>query len=447
MASTTEATTHPLASVRQRRGLSQADIARMATPGKVDWPIRSYKVKAYRWEHGLVTPDMPSQLKLAERLGVPAETVADYPWPEWLLTLDQEEDVDAPWGGEGARAVLASVVQSALMDRRPFLSLVSGALVGMATSWADALPTDLAGRGHGTVTAEAVVSLQHRVEDLWRLDDALGGGGCLGPAVADLHMVSDLINTRAYDPEVGAQLFDLAGALSRFCGWVAFDAGRLSAAARYWHAGLRTTRAAGDPHGHGVYALSNLALATIYAGNGATALQQLEVARRRTDPAQKVVLSMLDCWAARAYAITGQPAAAAEAINRADRLWEARQAGDDPAWSYWMPLPSLTAEASTALADAGDNQAAERNLLAGLADAADSGPRDRALYLAQLAKVRARDGRHDHAADTAHHAVDLVAGVDSARVRDQVNAAITLIPDQRLRTALVDPQREACPAT
>lgn len=442
MTALTDPITHPLTAIRVRRGWSQAKVATVIRiRSKAN--MGSHRNKVFRWEKGLASPETPAQYALADELGVAHPVVDELGWPGWLLTVDREEPVDGPWSSQAAGAVLDSVVSSALMDRRAFISTTAGALVAMATAWQAAPAEVMPGHGRGAVTLDAVGHLQRRVEELWRLDDALGGGGCLEAGVADLRLVSTLVRTRRYDPEVGTQLYRLAGALSRFCGWAAFDAGRINAAQRFWHAGLRTAASAGDAD-QGVYAMSNLALAAVYSGDAPTALHLLELARTRVDPSARVVLSMLECWSSRAIALTGDAAATAAALNRADDLWANRRAGDDPDWVYWMPQPSLTAEAATALMHTGDLAAAEANLQRGLAGAADAGPRDRTLYLARLAETQLRGGRLDQAADTAHTALDLGAGVDSERVRGRVIDVIELIPRQeRRRAELVEHLNEA----
>ncbi len=433
--------THPLTDVRIRRGWSQYEVAKIIER-RSGLNMRAHRNKSYRWERGLATPEMAAQYALADELDVPHAVVDGNPWPAWLLTVDKKLPVDAEWSPTVAAGVLDAVVQSALMDRRAFIGATAGALVTMARQWSDADAWPVAGTGRGAVTHQAAEHLQRRVEELWHLDDALGGGGCLEAGVADLRLVTGLIRGRHYDADVGQRLHGLAGALARFCGWAAFDAGRLGVAVDFWQAGLRSAAVAGD-RDQGVYALSNLALATVYAGDGRTALDLVDLARTKVDPSQRVVLAMLDCWAARAHALVGDGAAATAAVDRADKLWERRRVGDDPEFVYWMPRPSLTAEAATALMQAGHRTAAERNLLDGLGGAADAGPRDRTLYKARLAETRHKDGRQDEAVATVHEAIDLGAGVDSARVRGRVDYVIALIPERdRARAELVE-HREA----
>lgn len=444
MSALSEPITHPLTAVRARRGWSFAKVAKIIQV-RSGANMSSDRGKVYKWETGRNAPEMLAQLALADELGVPHEVVYANPWPKWLEAVDTEEPFDAPWTATAASDALNSVVSSGLMDRRAFIGATAGALYAMTQGWAGALASPVAGNGHGVVTHEAVDHLQRRVEELSRLDDALGGGGCLDAGFADLKLVNGLIRTRSFDPEVGQRLLRLSGSLSRFCGWAAFDDGRLAAAVRFWHVGMRGVTAAGDPNGEAVYALSNLALAHVYAGDGNAALGFLADARSKVDPAQRTVLSMLDCWSSRAHALRGDARTAAAVLNRADDEYEHRNEADDPPWIYWMPRPSVTAEAATALMDVGDFAAAERNLREGLTiEGGCPGARDRALYLAQLGNTLYRSGRLDEATAVTHEAVDMVAGISSARVRGRVVDVIEMIPKQEpARAQLVDHRADA----
>ncbi|MEU4241038.1 helix-turn-helix transcriptional regulator [Actinoplanes sp. NPDC026619] len=337
------------------------------------------------------------------------------------------EPLDQPWTKEIASTALSGVAESALMDRRNFLVLTSTTAANLANAWHDAPIEPLAVNGGGRVTQEVVDRLQARVQELWHLDDLIGGGGCLDTAVSDLRLTNRLINRGRYSEPVGKRLFSLAAALARFCGFVAFDAGRGAAAQRFWHAGLRAAAAAGDTD-QGIYILSNLALQAIYEGDGQTAVQMLDVAKDRVDPSAKTVLSMLDCWAVRAHSVSGDKRAAAHVLNRADDLWARRHMADDPSWVYWMPQPSLTAEAGTALMEIGDLPAAERSLIAGMATLDEGSAREKSLYLTRIAEVQLLDSRLDEAIVTAHGAIDAADGVDSARVRAQLGRLIDRLP-------------------
>lgn len=420
---------HPLTALRLRLGWTLADTAAVVRQ-RSGLNMACRREKVWRWEHG-VTPELPAQYALADALGVDPDEVDAHPWPGWLLLAGPAEPVDGPWVAQTTRDVLASVAESAPVDRRGFLLLSA---TGLALNWSAAEAARLPDLDGARVTGEAVDHLQARVEELWRLDDALGGDRCLEAGAADLRLVERLIRHARYSAEVGQRLYSLAAAMARFCGWAAFDAGREAAAQRYWHAGLRAAAAAGDVD-QGVYLLSNLALQAAYAGDGPAAVALLDVARRHVDPAARTVLAMVDCWAARGHAAAGDAEAAASVLNRADDRWDRRRPEDDPGWVYWMPRPSLTAEAGTALLDIGDLGAAERSLTAGLSGLDGDSARDRNLYLVRLAHVRLRTGRLDEATSTAREAVTAAAGVDSTRVRRQVRQLLDRLPADEPTTA------------
>ena len=313
------------------------------------------------------------------------------------------------------------------MDRRAFLLFTGSTATGLAATWSGAPAGTFPDVDRPRVTAETVDHVQARVEQLWHLDDVLGGGSVLDAGVTDLRLVHHLIRHGRYDAAIGVRLWSLAASLTRFAGWAAFDAGYGAAAQRYWHAGLRAAAAAGDTD-QGVYVLSNLALQAAYASDGPTTVGLLEVARRHVDPAARTVLAMLDTWTVRGYAVAGNAKAAAVTLNQADGLWDRRVAGDDPGWVYWMPQPSLTAEAGTALLEIGDLDAAERTLTAGLATLDGDAARDRNLYLTRLAEVQLRGGRLDEVAVTARAAIDAGDSIDSARVQHRVDALLDQLP-------------------
>jgi tetratricopeptide (TPR) repeat protein len=214
-----------------------------------------------------------------------------------------------------------------------------------------------------------------------------------------------------------------AGAeLARFAGWAAFDAGRHVQARRYWHAGLRAAHHGGDP-GMFAYLLSNLALQAVYAGDGRTAINLLEVARERAGTASSLtVLAMLDAWQVRAHAAVGEGREAARLLSRADELWECRVPDDDPAWIYLLTQPSLTAEAGLAFLALGQAKVAEQLLSEGLEALPPDSQRDRILYLTRIASARlAQRGGVEGALEAAGEAVRLACTLDSARAMDQLH--------------------------
>lgn len=439
--------THPLAAVRAQHGWTLQNVADIVQD-RSGLNMAAQRKKIGRWEREAVVPEIPAQLALADELGIGHDVVHRDGWPGWLLhAAAPTEPLDSIWTPDQAGIVLDSVVDSALMDRRGFLVMTGSTAAGIAITWATTPPAGATpAAAGGRITDQAIGHLRKRVEELWHLDDALGGGGCLDAGAADLRLTCTLIRRGQYSSTVGRELWSLAAALGRFCGWAAFDARRHAAAQRFWHAALRASAVSGD-RDQGVYALSNLALQAAYAGDGGTCLALLDVARDRVDPAARTVLAMLDCWAARGHAAAGDARAAAAALNRADTLYERRVDGADPAWIYWMPQPTQTAEAASAFLAIGDHAAAERALVGGMDAVADAGPRDHVLYLARLVEVQHAANRLDEATATARTAIEESVGVVSDRVQHCVDTAIEAMPTREPAVRqLLDYRRELAAA-
>ena len=82
------------------------------------------------------------------------------------------------------------------------------------------------GLAGGRVDADVLSSIGERIRHLWRLDDLLGGGPCVGLADSDLRLVLSLLERARYDQATEYSLYASSAELARFAGWAAFDAGR-----------------------------------------------------------------------------------------------------------------------------------------------------------------------------------------------------------------------------
>ncbi|WP_162906981.1 hypothetical protein [Allorhizocola rhizosphaerae] len=273
--------------------------------------------------------------------------------------------------------------------------------------------------------------MRARLEKLWHLDDLLGGGPCFAAAGSDLRLVISVLGRAGYSGTTEAGLYSVAASIARFAGFAAFDTGLHAAAQRFWHAGLRAAHIAGD-RGEAVYILSNLALQDIYVNHARTALDILEAARSSVDSAHKTVLAMLDCWQARAHAVRGERRQAAALLNRADDQYDRRSEGDDPPWIYWMPQPSQTAEAGTAMREIGQLTQAQRMLTEGLQSLPSDAARERNLYLVQLAETHLDAGEPEQAVATARQALQAIPAVESARIREHMDALLHRLPGERV---------------
>jgi transcriptional regulator with XRE-family HTH domain len=407
---------HPLTEARDLRGWSLEELA-YRIRRRTGTACRRELV--WRWEHEVV-PRAYAQQAIAAELGIPEERRKALRWPHWLTTDGPVELATLPWTADTALHIARNVVTSADVDRRGFLVYVGFGIAQLSGRWisepagsADGLIRDLTAGNNRILDA-----LQQRLQQLWLLDDILGGGPCLEAGLGEIRLVAHLLrNDRA--AAAVAPMWSHLAALCRFAGWAAFDTNRHALSQRLWHAGLRAAHTAGD-HGQGVYLLSNFALQAIYERQPQAALDALAVARRRTDSAHCTVLAMLDCWTARAHAANGDARRAAASLNQADGLYLNRTAGSDPDWVYWLPQPSLTAEAGTTLLDNRDYNAALRCLTDGLASLPDDSARERPIYQIRLAELHLDTGHREQADPVYTEALAGARLLNSPRIDQQL---------------------------
>ncbi|MEV0619625.1 hypothetical protein AB0I81_40345 [Nonomuraea sp. NPDC050404] len=385
------------------------------------------KQKVWRWEHGKAVPEMASQRALADELEIDPNFLFRLPWPDWLQ-LAYVIDVTRPWDEPQAMLALTGSVD-AILDRRQFFAFSGEAAVMLAHAWSSAPVGQLARGVEGKrVDTEVASWVEGRIPELWHLDDLVGGESCLDVAVSQLRLVVRLLSRGSYSEAVGRRLHASAAELARFTGWAAFDAGKHTAAERYWHAGLRASATAGDV-GTGAYILSQMAMQRTYSGDGTTAVDLLEAARVRAGTrVSRTVHAMLDAWQVRAHAVAGESLPAAKTLLRADDHWSARRPEDDPAWVYWMRRPSTTIEVGMAFSALGEPDTAEELLAEGMQARGHDYERDRVLGWTAIATARLEQGEIEGAIEAAGEAAETAAAIDSSRVMDEMEAFTSRLP-------------------
>lgn len=421
---------HPLTHIRETRGWTLQEVADIVSAGR---NMSSWKQKVYRWERG-VRPEPTAQYSLARELGIPRDIVDAHPWPAWLLFGDGAERVGDPWTAENATRALAGTL-GAHSDRRGFLVITGASLAHIATGWTQ--PWELVPAGKiahaaegGRVDNEVVSAIERRLEDLWILDDLIGGDQCARLADADLRMVLTMLERGSYSSSIERRLYSAAAGLCRMAGWAAFDGGSPAAAERYWHAGLRAAKQARDVDG-GVYILSNMAMQRYYGGRGREAIELLDASRVSRGRLSRTVLAMLDTWQVRAHAVLGESAQAARSLASAEAHWERRRPEDDPGWIYWMDRPATTIEPNLAMIQLDQPGEVERNLAHWLDKDGPEYPRDHALALTVIASAQLAMGELDTAIGTGRKALALLRSIDSGRVSDELRMLLDRLPDDR----------------
>jgi hypothetical protein len=163
------------------------------------------------------------------------------------------------------------------------------------------------------------------------------------------------------------QVFAAAADAAEVLGWAAYDAGRHGAAQRYFVLGLRLASEA-DDHLMGGQILANLSHQANYLGNVTDAIQFARAAQAATTGrATATVTAMFLAMEARALASVRDARGCAEALRRAEQMFERSNPDEDPEWISYFDALELAGEAAHCFRDLG--QPRETRLFA--ADAID----------------------------------------------------------------------------
>ncbi|MDT0307291.1 hypothetical protein RM780_09980 [Streptomyces sp. DSM 44917] len=318
-------------------------------------------------------------------------------------------------------------MEDALIDRRGFMTVSGVAVTAAASGWACAEPDRLTASAHGgRLDEETVAWVEDRIPALRKLDDRLSGDSVLRLALADLHMVTELISHSSYSAALGQRLLRTAAELAYLAGWVAFDSGLHSAAQRHYLTALHAAHAADDrPLGANV--LAGMAFQAALAGAPVEAVSLADTAEEHSGDTSPRVRAFLASRQARAHAVAGDERACARALNRAEQLLDTADtaAWQDPAWVYYFDSAELAAQAGACFVDLGQPEQAEPVLMRALADQAPSYVRDRTIYTIRLARARLQAGHLDHACDLAAQAAELAHSARSNRGSQEVSALRT----------------------
>lgn len=407
-----ERTPHPLAAVRIARGFNRVEFAEAMHGAARRRGLRSGvdKARVRKWEVNGVRPDAVSQTYIAEVLGLPAGDVDPAAWPAWLPRVDQGV---VPLGPANIVPALREALHT--MDRRTLLSAIPGsALVLLAGSWAGTQPAALAAGPSrpGAAVGEDVVAL---LEDTSaRLNTLATEQRQHIAPLYDAHLarVTDLIDEQRYTRPLRARLHKLAASLSQTVAWIRFDHGQHGAASRYWIAGLHNAHAGSD-RDMGAALLSDLAYQASWRHDPATAAGILTKAlSRTTHPAAN---SLLHLRLARAQAALGERSATLRSLNAAERLLNAGDTDDTPAWCSWMSTADLAVDSGRCLLDLGDTTQAHRLIAEGQALLPASRDKTRGVFLAYRAQGHLSRREPEAAAADALEALHLAQRIGAPR--------------------------------
>lgn len=296
------------------------------------------------------------------------------------------------------------------VDRREFFTGAAGFMVTLALP----APTRLG--------STDIVRLRESITHLYELDDQYGAGSVYAVTGQTFQRLHSLVEGASYSAATGRALQELAGLTAQHAGWLAFDSGRHDDAQRWWLEAMKWSRLA-KSDSVSVLAMASMAVQASEqhrpreAINLATVAQS--TARSTATPRLKSVLLARE---ALGHAIAGDATSAHAALRRARGLID-QPHDDDPSWiALAGPANFASHECRVALAlnDFAAAEGAARTALA-LNDPAVF-PRNHALYLIRLADTLVQRREIDEAGAIAHQATVAVAGLDSVRVTETLQA-------------------------
>ncbi|MCX4499504.1 XRE family transcriptional regulator [Streptomyces sp. NBC_01728] len=353
--------THPLALARTARGMTGVDLAREIRRAAERRGLRSGadKQRVNKWETHGVTPDVDSQIYIAEALGIPAEVVDPRSWPHWLPGTG---GMVIPLGPASPAPALREALRTTMerSSRRTFLTAISGsALVTLASTWASTETWALTGETThgGKAVGEELVALLEETSARLTVQ-ATEQRQHTAPLIdALLTTVTDLIEGGRYNQPVKLRLHALAAHLAQTVGWHRFDHGLHAEASQYWIAGLHSAHTGSD-RDMGAALLGDLAYQASWRDDPRTAAGILERALSGTrHPAAR---SLLQLRLARALAAQGERRATLRALTAAEHLLDVSSGEPAPVWCAWLADADVAVDSGQALLDLGDTRRAHQ---------------------------------------------------------------------------------------
>ncbi|MFE5863051.1 tetratricopeptide repeat protein [Streptomyces virginiae] len=275
-------------------------------------------------------------------------------------------------------------------------------------------------------------AVEDAVRQIRLLDDRHGADALYRRAAEPLRTAYALLDAGATRQSTEDRLHSGAGELAVSVGWLAHDSGRFDDARSHYAEALATARVARDA-GLEAHAFSNMAFLARDCGRSREAVRAAQAGRRAARSlGSPRLLSLLALREAGGWAGLADRKACEEALARAHTEFSRGESDADPEWMSFFgqaELESLEARCWSAL---GEHARAARHARRA-ADLQDPHfARNVALYTAELAGDLARAGAPDEAAWAGGRVLDLLAEVQSTRIRSMLaETAGTLIPHQR----------------
>ncbi|MGH3692857.1 MAG: helix-turn-helix domain-containing protein [Pseudonocardiaceae bacterium] len=284
----------------------------------------------------------------------------------------------------------------------------------------------LHGQGTRPVSQQDIAALWAVRSAFVDADARLGGGYALSTLLHYLNQMVLPLLRGSYDDTIGRELMAATAALCDQCAFMSFDFGRQGLAQRYFIQALRLAQASGN-RALGADILADMSKQAHYLGD----------ARQARELADAGLTTALDCGSpltaarcavlqGRAYALSGDQRACAEACALAERALDRAVPADEPVWIQFFTPEVLTAEILDVTADLGQYQKVHR-LAPGVLNSSAAMERSRTLCTITLASsYLPREGNvHsdiDRACDLLGQVIPSLSSLTSARTLERINS-------------------------
>jgi hypothetical protein len=313
----------------------------------------------------------------------------------------------------------AATLWSADTGQHRFLT---GSAVAVSASQAVALqwlvspvPGPPSSSGRRRVGEPELAAIEHVAASYRELDNRLGGGRVRGAVVHYLNTeVAPLLADGRYDTKTGRQLAAVGAELAQLAGWMAYDAGLHGHAQRYLTVALSFAHHAGND-GLGAEVLAAKAHQAVYLARPGEAV---DLARAAQATARRAGLATLlaECHVmeAHGHAVNNDAHACGRALTGAETAFGNAVRDNDPAWLRYFDEAYLAARMAHCFHALGEPAHAERYARRSL-HMDDRFVRGKAFNLALLASTLADQDDVEQACAVGGQALDLTAGLRSAR--------------------------------
>ncbi|MFG2014696.1 helix-turn-helix domain-containing protein [Actinomadura geliboluensis] len=274
----------------------------------------------------------------------------------------------------------------------------------------------------------------------FRAADRQVGGGHLYPTVTSY--LQSTLAPRLFGSQTSrapTSIFTAAGGFTEMAGWMAHDAGHDQIARRHFRRSLDLAQMGGDPQltAHVYASMSHLSLHQDEPGQ-AIALARQGHAALDDNPPAPVLSARLYAMEARGLAALADQTACAGALKKAEKALE-RCCDERPSpWVSPFDAGSLASEAARCMRQLGELTEAERQARRIIELRADSHTRSRVFAKLLLVTVLIAQRRPDEACSQAREILDLIQGLSSHLVTQQLDELHALLGPYRRNTTVAE---------